>query len=176
MKVRLLVNVTIPVAALVAALMAVALCLAAQKINISGTWVLDKAKSFSNPAGLDQTLTLVHNGDEIKVETKLVIQGKETMVNETWTLDNKEHEFTPTGAAPGTTGKRKAYWLPGGRGIVIEDETPVAAPSGQTTQQTTQRTTRKYTLSTDGTTLTVDYFFDTPRGSYEAKRVFVKRG
>ncbi|NUM77350.1 hypothetical protein HUU40_23575, partial [candidate division KSB1 bacterium] len=33
------------------------LSFAADKPNFSGTWVLDKDKSFSNPAGLEQTMT-----------------------------------------------------------------------------------------------------------------------
>src|SRR5215470_967748 len=107
MKVRRFINATTLLALLLG------LCLAADKPNISGTWVLDKTKSFSNPAGLDQTLTIVHKDDEVKLDGKMVVQGKETIINETWTLDGKEHEFTPSGAAPGTTGKRKAYWLPG---------------------------------------------------------------
>jgi len=168
MKVRLLINA----ATLMALLLG--LCLAADKPNISGTWVLDKTKSFSNPAGLDQTMTIVHKGDEVKVDAKVVVPQRETTINETWTLDGKEYEFTPSGAAPGVKGKRKAYWLPGNRGIVVEDEAPppATAPSGTPPQ----RTTRKYTLSTDGATLTVDYFIDGPRGSFEAKRVFIKRG
>src|SRR5437016_5854930 len=121
MKARLLIHVATLMA------LALGLCLAADKPNISGTWVLDKAKSFSNPAGLDQTITIVHKDDEVKLDAKLVIQGKETIVNETWTLDGKEHEFTPTGAAAGTVGKRKAYWLPGNRGIIVEDEAPTLA-------------------------------------------------
>jgi len=41
--------------------------------------------------------------------------------------------------------------------------------------QVTRKTTRKWTLSPDGRTLTVDYYFDDQRGSFEAKRVFVKK-
>jgi hypothetical protein len=142
-----------------------------EKPNFSGTWVLDKDRSFSNPPGLNQTLAVVHKDDEVKLDAKLVIQQKETVINETWILDGKEREFTPPGASQGPAGKRKAYWLPANRGIVIEDETTASTPGGPTAQ----RTMRKYTLSSDGRTLTVDYYIDSPRGSFESKRVFLKK-
>src|SRR5262245_65936995 len=43
---------------------------AADKPNFSGTWTLDKDKSFSNPAGLEQTMTVTHSADQIKLEGK----------------------------------------------------------------------------------------------------------
>jgi hypothetical protein len=145
--------------------------LATSKPNFSGTWVLDKNRSFSNPAGLDQTLTIVHTGDQIKLEGKLITPRGEQPIDESYTLDGKEAEFTPPGAPQGSKGKRKASWLADGRGVLVIDEVTRDAPSGPVTEQTT----RKWTLSTDGTTLTIDYYFDTARGSFEAKRVFVKK-
>jgi hypothetical protein len=62
-------------------------------------------------------------------------------------------------------------WLPDGRGAVIEDVVTSDSPNGPVTR----KTTRKWTLSPDGGTLTVDYYFDDQRGSFEAKRVFVKK-
>jgi len=141
------------------------------KPDFSGTWVMDVNRSFSNPAGLEQTLTVVHTGDQIKVDAKLKTQqqGEQTIV-ETYTLDGKETEFAPPGAQPGAKGKRTASWLPGGKGAVIEDVVTSDSPNGRVTR----KTTRKWTLSPDGHTLTVDYYFDDQRGSFEAKRVFVK--
>ena len=162
MKPRNLINVT------VVGLLALSVCFADSKPDISGTWVLDKTRSFSNPPGFDQTLTIVHKGDEIKVNAKTTARQQETLSDETLLLDGKEREFTPPGAPEGTKGKRKAYWMPGNRGIIVEDETP--APN-----QATQHVVRKYTLSSDGTTLTIDLYIDTPRFSVEAKRVFNKR-
>lgn len=145
--------------------------LAAAKSNFSGTWVLDKNRSFSNPPGLDQTLVVAHDGDRVKVEAKLVTPQGERVINEEYSLDGKEAEFAPAGAPAGAKGKRRAYWLPDGRGIVVEDETKTDSPNSPVTQQTV----RKWLLSADGLTLTVDYHFDSPRGAGEAKRVFVKK-
>lgn len=165
MKPKLVMNCT------VAALFLVQIALALPKPDFSGTWVMDTNRSFSNPPGLEQTLTVVHTGDQINVDAKLKTQQGEQTINETYTLDGKETEFAPPGAQPGAKGKRKAMWLPDGRGAVIEDVVTSDPPSGPVTR----KTTRKWTLSPDGGTLTVDYYFDDQRGSFEAKRVFVKK-
>lgn len=145
----------------------VGLALAFQKPNFSGNWSLDKAKSFSNPAGLEQTATIIQTGDQIKFDTKLkTTRGGEQAVSEIYTLDGKEVEFKPS-APPNAMGKRTASWLPGGRGVLIKDETMVDGKVIGTT-------TRKWTLSADGKTLIVDYFIDNANGSFEAKRVFNK--
>lgn len=160
-----------PMLILIAILSLFVLSFAAAKPNFSGTWKLDKDRSFSNAAGLDQIMTIVHNGDEVKVDAKVTVQGRETQINETWLIDNQEHEFTPPGAQPGAKGKRKALWLPNDNGVVVEDETVVKTQNGDVTQ----RTTRKYTLAADGATLIVDYFIDRGPVSAEAKRVFTKQ-
>ena len=139
-------------------------------LDISGKWVLDKERSFSNPAGLDQVMTIVHRDDEVKVDAVVKTAQGERAVSESWTLDGREHEFTPAGATS-ATGKRVASWLPGGKGILVRDETITPAAGGPVSQVVT----RKYTLSSDGKTLTVDYYSDTSRGSFESKRVFLRQ-
>jgi len=141
------------------------------KPNFNGTWVLDPNRSFSNPPGLEQTMTVVQTDDQIKVDAKIKTQQGEQQVNETYKLDGNEAEFAPPGGQPGAKGKRKAMWLPGARGVVIEDVVTSDSPNGPVTR----KTTRKWTLSPDGSVLTVDYYFDDPRGSFEAKRVFTRK-
>lgn len=146
--------------------------IAAAKPDFSGTWVMDTNKSFSNPPGLEQTLMVVHTGDQIKLDTKIKTQqGGEQNISEVYNLDNKETDFTPPGGQPNAKGKRKASWLPDGQHVIIEDVITADSPNGPVTR----KTTRKWTLSTDGKTLTVDYYFDDQRGSFEAKRVFMKK-
>ena len=142
------------------------LAVGAARPDFSGTWVLDKDRSYSNPAGLDQTMTIGHSGNEVKLEAKLKLAQGERTVSEVWTLDGEEREFTPPAA--GAKGKRKASWLPGDRGLLVWEETVTETQKGPVTQQIT----RKLTLSADGKCLTVDYYSDTPRGSFESKRVF----
>ena len=155
---------------IIALLSLLPLSLAAAKPNLSGTWKLDRDRSIG-ASSLDQTMTILHNGDEVKLDAKIVAQGREQQINETWTLDQQERTFTPPGAPPGSTGKRKASWLPNGKGVLIEDEVVAKTPNGEVTS----RTTRKYTLSADGATLIVDYYIDRPGVSAEAKRVFNKQ-
>ena len=155
----------------VAVLCLLQIALALPKPDFSGTWVMDVNRSFSNPPGLEQTLMVVQTDDQIKLESKLKTQQGEQTINEAYTLDGKEVEFAPPGAQPGAKGKRKAAWLSDGRRIVIEDVVTSDSPNGPVTR----KTTRKWTLSTGGGTLTVDYYFDDQRGSFEAKRVFVKK-
>jgi hypothetical protein len=149
------------------ALLASVICLSATKPNFSGKWTLDKNKSFSNPAGLEQTMIITQDGDQIKMEAHLkTTRGGEQSVNETYTLDGKEADFTPP-APPNAKGKRKASWLPNGQGILIVDEISVEGKS-------VNQISRKWTLATDGKSLTVDYFIDDQKMSYESKRVFTK--
>ena len=155
-------------------LCAVSAGLAATKPNFSGTWVLDKGKSFSNGPGLDQTIVVAHDGDRVKLEAKVVSPRGEQLISEEYTLDGKDVEFTPptpTGGQPPPKGKRRAAWLPGGRGIVVVDETVAQTANGPVPTTVT----RKWLLSPDGATLTIDYFIDRPNGGGESKRVFIKK-
>ena len=144
---------------------------AADKPNFSGTWVLDKDKSFSNPPGFDQTMTVTHTGDLMKIQGKQTSTRGEVILDENYTLDNKQNDFTPQNP-PNAKGKRKAYWLPNDKGVIVEDEIITESPEGAAT---TQSVMRKWLLSPDGSTLTIDYYFDGPRGSFESKRVFVRK-
>jgi len=137
------------------------------RANISGTWKFDQDKSHSNGPGFDQTMTITHSGDKVKVDAKQKNPRGEITINEEYTLDGKEVEYNPPNP-PNAKGKRKATWLANGRGILVEDEVVDG--------QTTRRTTRKMTLSSDGKVLTVDYFIDDNRRSFEMKRVYNKAG
>lgn len=146
----------------------------AAKINFSGTWVLDRSRSIGMPADMQQTMTIVHAADDtIQLETKLVSSQGERVVKDNYSLDGKEAEFTPQGplGAPPAKGKRSGAWLPRGNGIVITEETITETKDGPVKNQLT----RKWTLSADGQTMTIDMYFDGPNGSFETKRIFVKK-
>jgi len=105
----------------IACLIALPLTTAAvAKPDFNGTWVLDTNRSFSNPPGLEQTMTVVQTDSQITVDAKIKTQQGEQKINETYKLDGAEADFTPPGGQPGAKGKRKAMWLPGARGVVIE--------------------------------------------------------
>jgi hypothetical protein len=146
----------------------------AQKLDFNGSWTMDRARSFGLPGNMNQTMTVTQSGDEISVETKLIQPNTERTVKDNYVLDGKERDFTPPVPpnAPANTpppkGKRTAYWMPGNKGILIEEVTTNETPKGPTVS----KVTRKWTLSNGE--LIVDMYVDNPNISYEAKRVFKK--
>jgi len=148
------------------------LALAATKPNFSGTWTMDRARSFGLPANMNQTLTVTQKDNQIELETKLIQPGNERVVKDTYTIDGKEYDFTPQVAPnqPPAKGKRTANWLPGDKGITVTEVTTAESPKGPVTTQVV----RKWTISGHGE-LVIDMYVDNPNISYEAKRIFVKQ-
>ena len=148
------------------------LALAATKPDFSGSWAMDRARSFGLPPDMNQTLVITQNGEQIDVETKLIQPNNERAVKDTYILDGKEHEFTPLTPPnqPPAKGKRTVTWLPGDRGLQITEVTTTETPKGPVTAQVV----RKWTVSSAGE-LVVDMYVDNPNVSYEAKRIFTKK-
>jgi hypothetical protein len=148
------------------------LALATTKPNFSGTWTMDRGRSFGLPPDMNQTLTIAQKDDRIELETKLIQPNNERTVKDTYVLDGKEYDFTPLVAPNQTpaTGKRTAVWLPGDRGIQVTDVTTAETPKGPVKTQTV----RKWTISGSGE-LVIDMYVDNPNISYEAKRIFIKQ-
>lgn len=145
---------------------------AANKPNFSGTWAMDRARSFGMPGDMTQTLTITHKDNQIDVETKIVQPNNERTIKDTFILDGKEHDFTPAvpPGQPPAKGKRTATWLPGDTGITVTDVTTVQTPKGEVTTQNL----RKWTINAQGE-LVIDSYVDNPNVSYEAKRIFKKQ-
>jgi hypothetical protein len=148
------------------------LALAAAKPNFSGTWTMDRGRSFGLPSDMNQTLTIMQKEDRIELETKLIQPNNERTIKDTYVLDGKEYDFTPPVAPnqPPATGKRTATWLPGDKGIQVTDVTTAQTPKGAVKTQTV----RKWTISGQGE-LVIDMYVDNPNISYEAKRIFIKQ-
>ena len=155
-------------------LLACSATVSAQKLDFNGSWTMDRARSFGLPGNMNQTMTVAQSGDEIQVETKLIQPNNERSVKDTYVLDGKERDFTPPvpanapANAPPPKGKRTAYWMPGNKGILVDDVVTTETPNGPTVT----KTTRKWTLSNGE--LVIDMYVDNPNISYEAKRVFNK--
>ncbi|HYV10593.1 MAG TPA: hypothetical protein VE980_06860 [Pyrinomonadaceae bacterium] len=153
-------------------LMTLCLTVASAKADFSGTWILDKSKSEGLPPGMDQTMTVVHTGDKLSLETKLTTQEGEQVVADSYMLDGKEVEFTPK--APGGQagkGKRTAKWAADGNGIEVNENSTFEGPEGSVNVQLT----RTWTLSADGKTLKIDIAAEGPNGKQQIKRTFVKK-
>jgi hypothetical protein len=146
----------------------------AQKTDFSGSWTMDRARSFGLPGNMNQTMTVTQTGDEIAVEVKLIQPNNERTVKDNYVLDGKERDFTPPPPlnappnSPPAKGKRTAYWMAGNKGILVEETTTAETPNGPMVT----KVTRKWTLSNGE--LVLDMYVDNPNISYEAKRVFKK--
>jgi hypothetical protein len=145
---------------------------AAAKPNFTGTWNLDRARSYGMPGDMTQILTITHKDDQMDVETKIIQPNNERTIKDTFILDGKEREFTPTvpPGQPPAKGKRTATWLPGEIGITVTDVTTAQTPKGEVTTQNL----RKWTINAHGE-LVIDSYVDNPNVSYEAKRIFKKQ-
>ena len=158
--------------AIIGVLLFTTIVVVAQKPDFSGDWTMDRARSFGMPGNMQQTMVVEQSGDQIELETKLIQPDNERFVKDSYLLDGKEHEFTPQGPpnAPPAKGKRTSNWLPGGRGIVVNEVTTSQTPKGTVTSQLT----RKWTLAANGE-LIIDMYIDGPNGSFETKRIFKRK-
>jgi hypothetical protein len=159
--------------ALAAMLVMSIIAIAATKPNFSGTWTMDRARSFGLPPDMNQVLTITHKDDTLEVETKITQASGERTLKDTFVLDGKEHEFQPPAPPNGQLppkGKRTAAWLPGETGITVTDVTTAQTPKGAVTTQNL----RKWTINSQGE-LVIDMYVDNPNISYEAKRIFKKQ-
>ncbi|HJT66742.1 MAG TPA: hypothetical protein VJ749_09820 [Pyrinomonadaceae bacterium] len=148
------------------------LVLAATRPNFSGTWNMDRGRSFGMPGDMTQVLTITQKDDQMEVETKIIQPNNERTVKDTYYLDGKEHEFTPVvpPGQPPAKGKRTASWMPGEVGLLVTDITTAQTPKGEVTTQNQ----RKWTINSQGE-LVIDSYVDNPQMSYEAKRIFKKQ-
>jgi hypothetical protein len=142
------------------------------KADFSGTWKLDTAKSTGLPPGMDQTMNVFQNGENLKLETivKGAPNGDQT-VPDSYLLDGKEHDFKP-GNNPNAKGKRTAKMNSDGNGFEVSEKAELETPDGE---RVTIEATRKWTLSADGKQLSIELKFKTPEGEKESKRIFVKQ-
>ncbi len=123
------------------------------------------------PGNMQQSMTVNHTGDQIELETKLIQPDNERTVKDSYILDGKEREFMPQNppGQPAPKGKRAANWLPNGNGILVTEVTTAETPKGTVTSHLT----RKWTLSNGE--LVIDMYIDNPNGSFETKRIFVRK-
>ncbi|HLL76194.1 MAG TPA: hypothetical protein VK421_13150 [Pyrinomonadaceae bacterium] len=161
-------------AASVAALLLVAATAAAQtKPNFAGTWVLDASKSEGVPQGVEETMAVTHDGDKFVVESKMKSPRGERTVNMDFAADGKEGDFTLRMMQNEVKGKRTAKWSADGAALEItETADGVPTPDGGTANI---KNWRKWTLSSDGKTLTAEETRTTPRGEQKSKRVYTKQ-
>lgn len=146
---------------------------AAQKVDFSGTWALDKSRSEGLPPGMDQTMTVKQTGDRIDVEAKVSGAQGTQEVKDQFILDGKETDFTPPLMRRDLTakGRRTSKWSADGKGMDVTETATIEGEEGTETL----KATRHWQLSDDGKTLTIEMTFDGPQGTRKTKRVFVRK-
>ena len=150
---------------------------AAAHPNFGGTWELDQSRSHSIPPDIKQTMTVVHEGDRVTVETKIISAQGERVVKDAYTLDGKETEFAPPVPpnapkdTPAPKGKRTGRWMANDKGFIIEDEVVNPTPQGGTE---TVLIARKWMQWPDGT-LSIETITERGGNAFNNKRVFVKK-
>jgi hypothetical protein len=164
-------------ACLLAATVAALASASAARPNFTGTWELDQTRSHSIPPDMKQTMTVVHNGDSVSVETKIVNAQGERVIKDAYTLDGKEAEFAPPkppnapADAPAPKGKRKGTWMANDKGFMVEEEVLSPTPQGGTE---TVLVARKWMAWPDGT-LSIEIITERGGNAFNNKRVFVKK-
>jgi hypothetical protein len=148
---------------------------AAAKSSFAGTWVLDLSRSEGLPHGLEQTVTITHEGDKLDLVLKQKTPQGERTVSESFQLDGKQAAFTPPvppNAPPPRNAKRVARWLADGGGIEIVDTWDADTPDGPDTFEMK----RRWALAPDGKTFTVEQIFKGALGLSQTRRVYVRQG
>lgn len=139
----------------------------AAKADFNGSWKLDAANSSGLPPGMDQTMTITHEGDTVKIETTLKTDQGEQTVPDAYVLDGKEKDLERGNAK----GKRTSKWTAEGNGFEVTENVKAQTPEGEVEIQAT----RKWSLSTDGKTLTIEMTVKGPQGEQKSKRTFGKK-
>ena len=142
----------------------------AAKLDLSGTWTLDKSNSEGLPPGMDQIMTVTQTGDTLSLQTKLITDEGEQAVPDSYTLDGTEREFTPkTPGGQSGKGKRTAKWT--ADGLEVNETSTFDGPEGPVTVQMK----RTWNLSADGKTLKIEIVAEGPQGKQVVKRTFIKK-
>lgn len=152
-----------------------AICLsaaAAQKTDLSGKWVMDKAKSEGLPPDMEQTMNITQKGDELTIATTIKTDQGEQTLTDTYKLDGKPVEFTPNRGGIEGKGTKTGKWSAEGKELEIVQEEHLTVPSGE---EVMIKITRKWHIAADGKSITIDLTAETPNGPQSTKRLFIKQ-
>src|ERR1044072_7680605 len=139
----------------------------AVKADFNGNWVLDPSKSEGLPEGMQQTMTVVQNGETIAIETSFATDEGNQTVKDSYTLSGKEEAFTAYWGQ-GAKGKRISKWNADGNGFEVNEEATFEAME----KPVTGKMNRKWMMAADGKSLTIVLTFNGPQGEVITKRVF----
>jgi hypothetical protein len=159
--------------AALALVFAVSIAMAAAKTDLTGTWVMDPSKSEGLPPGMDQVMKIVLSEDKISIETKVITDEGEQVVNDSYVLNGKEVDYKPSMGPPEMEkkGKRTAKWTADGSGIEVAETATLETPDGPVVMNMK----RKWAISADGKTIVIDLDLNGPNGPVHTRRTFTKK-
>ena len=155
-----------------AVLSALAVLLAAPvaaRVDFSGSWRLDAARSTGLPPGVEQSLVVKQDGDTLKVATTLVTDNVDRQVDDVYALGAGEQDVPAQPGITATVSRRTAQWN-GERGLEVKDHVEGTNAGGPVTLDVV----RRWELSADGRTLTVDHQIDNSGFVTKSVRVFTQ--
>ena len=142
------------------------------RVDLSGVWTLDPARSTGLPPGMGQTMTIKQEGDQLKLETKVLTEQDERIFTATLTADGREVDYAPRGPS-GVKGKGRqtAIWATDGSGLEVKEKATFDLPQGPMALVYEH----KWTLTADGQTLKIKTSINGPLGPEIVERTFVKK-
>jgi hypothetical protein len=141
--------------------------------DVAGTWILDANLNEGMPDGFEQTMTVIQSGDRIEAEihTKTP-NGSENRLLDVYVLDGHETDFAPpVPSGVSASGMRTSRWLEGHSGFESTERATVEGPEGEIIVTAS----RRWTLASDGNTLTVEMTVNNPQGESMSTRVFTRQ-
>lgn len=149
-----------------------------QRVDLSGTWILDKEKSdpvrmraFGSggpaPANIDLTVVIEQGENEMKVVRKIKLDERERSVEQRFTFDGQE-TVNPAAMGRGEM-KSKTNWKKDK--LLIEGFQTVSTPNGDFELGVKE----EFSLSPDAQVLTIRTTRASPRGENTSKQIFNKQ-
>ena len=141
-----------------------------ERPNFSGTWVIDKEKSYTNAetrrSVADYTIVIAHNGDEMKISRNYTIKNNKSSYTEIFYLDKrKEKNVDKTGITNEPEIKSETFWK---KQTVVRRFLYSRSGGGMPAYIPALE---KYSLSKDGKVLTITTEFNLSSFGSDERRV-----
>jgi hypothetical protein len=158
----------------IATLLFVSTIITAQtKPDLSGKWMMDPSQCQGLPPDMDQIMIVSHKGDQLIVQTKIYPSNTPMVIrDDAYSLDGKPAPYSQMmGNGEEAKGTRASQWTADGRGIEVSEDLSFQSPTGPAQIKRTAR----WSLSSDGKTITIDLEQTTAQGQTKTRRVFVRK-
>jgi hypothetical protein len=136
-------------------------------VDFSGNWVLSKSLPRASAPGTIK-LGIRQSGNDLVIVQTTIRDGESSSLEARYTLDGSENTNIEPNTAGDITIKSKSRWNNGT--LVLEGSSTFAGPNGDVST----KWKREYSLSADGTTLTLVETHPTPFGEAVITKLFTR--